>query len=101
VAVTQFGLDWLYDAISEPLTFLVVMGPLVVVAVRALLRAPTPTSPTWYVSVVPILFHAIFLMVALIAGVWRSHSSLLLVMPLAATASIAGFVGVRAPPSPS
>jgi uncharacterized membrane protein len=101
VAVTQFGLDWLYDEISQPLTFLVVMGPLLVVAARAFLRTPAHPASSWYVSVVPVLFHAIFLGVALIAGVWRSHSSLILVMPLAATASVAGFVGVRPASSPS
>jgi hypothetical protein len=102
VAVTQHGLGYLYARIGQPLTFLLVMLPLVAVALRAFEGASRPSAPRWYVLAVPLVTHAVALGVTVLTGLWATRPALLIVLPMAAVVSLVGHGAVAwRTPSPA
>jgi uncharacterized membrane protein len=90
VAACQYGLDSVYAVLGEPITFTVIAGSLtVLVCVQS--PEPEQTDCPWFLTVVPLLFHGLLLLFLFVEGVYQAEVTLIVLMPLAAYASLTGF----------
>ena len=94
VVVCQFGLDAAYQIAGEPVVFAAVLGaPLVPVLYYTRKLCTTSTIP-WYLAAIPVCYHGMLLLFLFACGVYKQESTLIVLMPLAAFASVVGYGGV-------
>ena len=92
VAVCQFGLDAAYGVLTEPVVFAIVAATLLLAAAAALAQAAPEASPRpWYLTAVPVVFHGLLLLFLYLEGLYQAEVTLVILMPLAAFASLVGY----------
>jgi len=93
----QFVLDHVfYPRLGQPLSFFVIAMVLLALTGPMVLRTRTSAPLIPLLLVVPVGYHGLFLGYLLLSGLHAKEPTLLMLMPLAAMVSVAGFAGLAA-----